>query len=175
MSSSQSGSHRVDLTGLREPGVLDAALPPALRELHPHVHEEEEEPQRYFVVLYTPTGQSYESHAGLQVAALNDPVNEDTAAREADTYPPSVYQQTPVPQEYRARYGQHSFVTTSLDLDSATWALTSDSLYISVTFPKNAVTDAEVWNLADQILRLATPAHRKPHHTRRRNRVASSS
>lgn len=155
MSSSQPASGSVNLTGLRGPGALDGALPPALRGLHANVVEEEDS-ARYFTVLYTPAEQSYESQAGLQVTALSDPVDEHAAAREADIYPASVYHQTPVPQEFRARYGQHSFVTTSVDLDSATWALTSDLLYISLTFPENAVTDAELWNLADNILRLAT-------------------
>ncbi|ATI36282.1 hypothetical protein CPI83_29200 (plasmid) [Rhodococcus sp. H-CA8f] len=155
MSSSQPTSGSVNLTALRAPRVLDAALPPAFRGLHANVVDEDDS-ARYFTVLYTPTEQSTEVRASIQVTALDRPVSGDDAEAEAQLYGPPVYQQAPVPEQYRDRYGQHSFVTTSHDLDTVKWSLTSDSLYISVSFPENTVPEAELWNLADEILRLST-------------------
>lgn len=155
MSSSQPTNGGVNLIELRAPGVLDAALPPAFRGLHANVVEEDDS-ARYFTVLYTPTEQSTEVQGSIQVTALDRPVSGDDAEAEAQLYAPPAYQQAPVPEQYRARYGQHSFVTTSHDLDTVKWSLTSDSLYISVNFPENTVTEAELWTLADEILRLAT-------------------
>lgn len=155
MSSSQPTSGGVNLIELRAPGVLDAALPPAFRGLHANVVEEDDS-ARYFTVLYTPTEQSTEVQGSIQVTALDRPVSGDDAEAEAQLYAPPAYQQAPVPEQYRGRYGQHSFVTTSHDLDTVKWSLTSDSLYISVNFLENTVTEAELWTLADEILRLAT-------------------
>lgn len=155
MSSSPPSSHSTNLLGLRGPGVLNHVLPAEFRELHPTILEEEE-PARYFVVFYTPTLQPNETQRSILVTSLDRPVAEGDAEAKAEIYPPPDYQQTPVPQGDRGKYGKHSFVTISQDAGMTQWALTSDRLFIKVTFPEKTVSDAELWTLADEIQRQAT-------------------
>lgn len=158
MSPSPPSSNSVNLVGLSGPGVLNQALPAAFRGLHPKILEDDE-PARYFVVAYTPTLQSNETQGSIQVTSLDRPVSKGDAQAEAGIYPPPDYQQTPVPEADRGKFGEHSFVTISHDAGMSQWALTSDLLFIKVTYPERSVSDAELWTLADEIQRQASSQH----------------
>lgn len=145
------GNH-ADLTALHVPGALDSFLPRAFATLHPR-HLDEDDPSRYFCVLYYPSQDSTDMRGSIRVFIRDHPVGGGEAAGEAELYPEPFFHYEPVPRGLREKYGEHAFVATTTD-ELAGWALTSDTLRTRVQYPIGEVTSEELWHLAAYVHRV---------------------
>ena len=144
-----SPSHPVDVTALHRPGALDDALPAAFEGLYPRVVDENE-PDRFFCVLYCPSPESVDVRGSVLVSTRDAPVGEGEVAREADLYPEPFFHHESAPEDRRGSYGEHEFITTTTD-DLDKWALTADALYVAVQYRPGEVTPDELWRLVTEV------------------------
>lgn len=141
--------HGSDLTGLRRPRALEDLLPEAFRALYAKVVDEDQ-PDRYFCVLYCPSPDSVEVRGSILVSTRDAPVGARELATAAGLYPEPFFHYTPAPEMQRSAYGEHAFVTTSSDeLDK--WTLTADAMYLAVQYRPGEVSAAELWHLAGKM------------------------
>lgn len=147
-----SGNH-ADLTALHTPGALQSYLPESFAPLQPR-HLDEDDPDRYFCVLFYPSDDSIDMQGSVRVFVRDRPVGDAEAADEEELYPAPYFHYEPVPPGLRGKYGEHAFVATTTD-DLVGWALTSDTLWIKVQYPSGEVTPEELWRLAADIHRAA--------------------
>lgn len=141
--------HGSGLTDLRRPGALEDALPAAFAGLSPKVVAENQ-PERFFCVLYCPSPESVDVRGSILVSTRDEPVDEREVTAEAGLYPEPFFHYEPAPEEHRSTYGEHAFVTTTSDeLDK--WALTADSMYLAVQYRPGEVSADELWSLASEI------------------------
>ncbi|WP_058856920.1 hypothetical protein [Nocardia jinanensis] len=137
------------MTTLHRPGALDGALPAAFEALYPKVVDENE-PDRFFCVLYRPSTESVDVCGSILVSTRDAPVGEREVAGEADLYPEPSFHYEPAPEDRRSSYGEHAFITTTTD-GLVKWALTADTLYVAIQYRPGEVSPDELWRLVAEV------------------------